>query len=330
MEPSFTTHSGLLNRSDLNLNMTRRLTNQDAFDAAMLHLLNQGHSCVSASGHARYRGPRGKSAIGALIPDELYVTSMEGKKVRHWLAAHGSEYDALRERLGSVTPALLDELQDLHDRIGACMPSLYRHLAVAGAQRIAQSFKLSMRLVNRCATYQYLRGPQIVSTVSPRAIPAAARAVEVAPAADLASARNIAPTPDLAAARNIAPTPDLAAARNITPAADLAAARDVAPAPDLAAARNVAPAPDLAAARNVAPTPDLAAARDVASVPDGLAAASNVAPAPDLAAPRDVAPTPAPTPTREPMQLAESSQNDLDLIARGIARAIAAARPRSA
>jgi hypothetical protein len=59
--------------------MTRRLTNQDAFDGAMLHLLNQGHSCVSASGQARYRGPRGKSAIGALIPDELYVTSMEGK-----------------------------------------------------------------------------------------------------------------------------------------------------------------------------------------------------------------------------------------------------------
>ena len=68
--------------------MTRRLTNQDAFDGAMLNLLNQGHSCVSASGQARYRGPRGKSAIGALIPDELYLTSMEGKKVHHWLAAN--------------------------------------------------------------------------------------------------------------------------------------------------------------------------------------------------------------------------------------------------
>jgi hypothetical protein len=217
----------LLNRSNLNLNMTRRLTNQDAFDGAMLNLLNQGQSCVSASGHARYRGPRGKSAIGALIPDELYLTSMEGKKVHHWLAARGSEYDALRERLGSVTPSLLDELQDLHDRIGACMPSLYRHLAVAGAQRIAHSFKLSTSLVHRCATYQHLRGPQIVSTAanSAIAIPAAARAV------------------------------------------------DVAPAPDLAAAR-----------------------------------------------------TPAPTPAPEPMQLTESPQNDLDLIARGIAKAIAAAR----
>jgi hypothetical protein len=161
--------------------MTRRLTNQDAFDGAMLNLLNQGHSCISASGQARYRGPRGKSAIGALIPDELYVTSMEGKNVHYWLAARGSEYDALRERLGSVTASLLDELQDLHDRIGACMPSLYRHLAVAGAQQIAHNFKLSMRLVHRCATYQHLRGPRILSTAGTHVTPAAARAVDVVP-----------------------------------------------------------------------------------------------------------------------------------------------------
>jgi hypothetical protein len=187
----------------LNLNMTRRLTNQDAFDGAMLNLLNQGHSCVSASGQARYRGPRGKSAIGALIPDELYVTSMEGKNVHHWLAARGSEYDALRNRLGSVTPSLLDELQDLHDRIGACMPSLYRHLALAGAQRIAQSFKLSMRLVHRCATYQHIRGPRIFSAASTRAIPAAAPAIDVPPA----PAIDVPPAPDLAATPTPAPEP---------------------------------------------------------------------------------------------------------------------------
>src|SRR5579859_1766873 len=159
--------------------MTRRLTNQDAFDGAMLTLLNQGHSCVSASGQARYRGPRGKSAIGALIPDALYVTSIEGKKLHHWLTSQGSEYGALRERLGSVTLSLLDDLQDLHDRSGACMPSLYRHLVVAGAERIAQSFKLSMRLVHRCATYLHLRGPQISSAAATRAIPAAAPAIDV-------------------------------------------------------------------------------------------------------------------------------------------------------
>jgi hypothetical protein len=226
--------------------MTRGLTNQDAFDGAMLYLLNQGHSCVSASGQARYRGPRGKSAIGALIPDDVYVASMEGKKVHYLLAARGSEYDALRERLGSVTAALLDELQDLHDRIGACMPSLYRHLAVAGAQRIAQNFKLSMRLVQRSATYQHLRGPQILLTAAPRAIAPASRAVDVVPAPDLAAA----------------------------PAVD------------------VIPAPDLAAA-------DRPAAADL---------------------------VPAPTPAPEPTQLTQSPQTDLDLFARGIERAIAAAR----
>jgi hypothetical protein len=225
-------------RSDLNLNMTRRLTNQDAFDVAMLNFLNQGHSCVSASGRPRYRGPRGKSAIGALIPDAMYVTSMEGNNVHHWLAARSSEYDALRERLGSVTPSLLNELQDLHDRIGACMPSLYRQLAAAGAQRIAQSFKLSMSLVNRSITYQYLRGPQIFSTAGAR--PTEAKAVAV----------------------------------------------DVTPAPDRA------PAPDLTPASNLAAAPT----------------------------------TPAPTPAPEPTRLTESSEDDLDLIARGIARAIAASR----
>jgi hypothetical protein len=235
----------------LNLNMTRRLTNQDAFDGAILYLLNQGHSCVSASGQARYRGPRGKSAIGALIPDELYVSSMEGKKVHHWLAARGSEYDALRERFGSVTPSLLDELEDLHNRIGACMASLYRHLAVAGAQRIAQSFKLSMRLVHRGATYQYLRGPKIVWTPAPRAILAEIPAIEVVPAPDLIA------TPALAAIPDVAPAP-----------APLAM-------------------PDVAAAPTAAPVP-------------------TVAPA--------------------PLQLAETPQSDLDLIARGIAKAIAASR----
>ena len=208
--------------------MTRGLTNQDAFDGAMLYLLNQGHSSVSASGQARYRGPRGKSAIGALIPDEVYVASMEGKKVHSLLAARGSEYDALREHLGSVTSALLDELQDLHDRIGACMPSLYRHLAVAGAQRIAQNFKLSMRLVQRCAAYQHLRGPQIRSTASAPVIPAVAPAV-VAPVA-VALAVDVVPAPDLAAAPavDVTPAPDLAVADRPT-AADLVPAPTPAP-----------------------------------------------------------------------------------------------------
>jgi hypothetical protein len=187
--------------------MTRRLSNQDAFDGAMLHLLIQGHSCLSARGQARYRGPRGKSAIGALIPDHLYVASLEGKKLHHWLGARGSEYNALRERFGGVTPSLLDDLQDLHDRSGACMPSLYRHLVLAGAQRIAQNFKLSMHLVHRCATYQDIRGPQIFAPAATRAIPAAAPAAEVPPAPAVAAAPEVTPAPEVAAGPTPAPEP---------------------------------------------------------------------------------------------------------------------------
>jgi hypothetical protein len=72
---------------------------------------------------------------------------------------------------------------------------------VAGAQRIANSFKLSMTLVHRCAAYQHLRGPKIFSTADTRPIPAAAPAVDVAPAPDLAA------VPDLAVAPTPAPEP---------------------------------------------------------------------------------------------------------------------------
>ena len=269
--------------------MTRRLTNQDAFDVAILHLLNQGHSCLSSSGQARYRGRHGKSAIGALIPDSLYVTSMEGKKLHHWLAAPGPEYGALRERLGGVTPSLLDDLQDLHDRSGACMPSLYRHLVVAGAQPIAQSFKLSMRLVHRCATYQHIRGPQIFAATGTgtRPIPAAAPAFAAPPAPAFAAP---------SAPAIVAPS----APAFVAPSAPAI----VAP----SAPAFVAPS----APAFVAPS---APAIDVPSAP-----AIDVPPAPEVTA---AVPTPAPEPTQ--LAARPHPQEELDLIARGIAKAIAAA-----
>ena len=257
------------------MNISPRLTNQAAFDEAMLSLLNQGRSSVSASGHARYRGPRGKSAIGGLIPDEMYVPSMEGKKVHHWLAARGSEYDALRERLGGVTPALLNELEDLHDRIGACMPSLYRQLAVAGAQRIAQSFKLSMRLVQRGAAYQYLRGPRLPWAFRAPTIPAAPRVIELHPV----PAPTQTPTPPSDSTTIAAPIPSLT------------------------------PIPALAPVLTAIPTPTLGSAPTAPTPAPELAAAT--APAQQQSLP--LAPPP-------------SKEDDLDLIARGIAKAIAAAR----
>ena len=72
-------------------------------------------------------------------------------------------------------------------------------------------------------------------------------------------------------------------------------------------------------------TPAVAAAStpDLAVAPAPAVAA---APVPDLAVAPTAAPAATPASAPEPMRVAESPQNDLDLIAQGIAKAIAAAR----
>jgi hypothetical protein len=132
----------------------------------VLHLLNQGHCCFNASGKPKLRSPRGKSAIGALIPDQLYAVSMEGKTIQQLLSGSSAEYANLRERFAGVKSPLLGELQDLHDRVGECLPSLFRHLVLAGGSRIAQAFGLSPRVARLWATYQRIPGPQIVRTAA--------------------------------------------------------------------------------------------------------------------------------------------------------------------
>ena len=151
----------------------RRLSinNQGAFDIAVLHLLTQGHRSVSASGRSRLRALRGgKSAIGALIPDRLYNNSMEGKTIQQLLAANGPEYDALREHLSGVALPLLNELQDLHDRTGECLPSLFREIVLEGGRRIARMFGLSVRMIRLWSAYRKLSGPRIVLRAAPVAL----------------------------------------------------------------------------------------------------------------------------------------------------------------
>jgi len=139
------------------------MNNQEAFDIAVLHLLNQAHGCMSSSGRGQYRGTRGgKNAIGALIPDRLYWNSMEGKTVQQMLVATGPGYDALREHLQGVSPRLLNDLQDLHDRVGRCLPSLFRDIVLDGCPRVAQNFSLSLRMIRRWVAYRKIPGPQMV------------------------------------------------------------------------------------------------------------------------------------------------------------------------
>jgi hypothetical protein len=147
------------------------MNNQGAFDIALLHLLNQGHRCVTASGRSQLRSPRsGKSAIGALIPDRLYANSMEGKSVQQLLAASGPEYDSLREHFSGVTLPLLNELRDLHDRTGECLPSLFREIVLAGGQRIARMFGLSVRMIRLWGAYRKLSGPRVPRQAAPVAL----------------------------------------------------------------------------------------------------------------------------------------------------------------
>lgn len=144
------------------------IINQGAFDIALLHLLIQGHRSVSSSGRSQLRAPRGgKSAIGALIPDSLYGNSMEGKTVQQLLAASGPEYDRLREHLSGVARPLLNELQDLHDRTGECLPSLFREIVLAGGQRIARMFGLSVRMIHLWSAYRKLSGPRLPRPTAP-------------------------------------------------------------------------------------------------------------------------------------------------------------------
>jgi len=144
------------------------MNNQGAFDTALLHLLIQGHRSVSSSGRSQLRGPGGgKSAIGALIPDRLYGNSMEGKTIQQLLAAYNPEYLPLRRHLSGVGLPLLNALQDLHDRTGECLPSLFQEIVLAGGQRIARMFGLSMRMIHLWSAYRKLSGPRLPRRMTP-------------------------------------------------------------------------------------------------------------------------------------------------------------------
>jgi len=144
------------------------MNNQGAFDTALLHLLIQGHRSVSSSGRSQLRDLRGgKSAIGALIPDRLYGNSMEGKTIQQLLAAYNPEYLPLRRHLSGVELPLLNALENLHDRTGECLPSLFRETVLSGGQRIARMFGLSMRMIQLWSAYRNLSGPQLQRRMTP-------------------------------------------------------------------------------------------------------------------------------------------------------------------
>lgn len=89
------------------------MDNQQIFDTAATHMLQQGERSVYGNICAYRAGDTGlKCAIGCLIPDKLYNPSMEGQGV-----TSPKVYNALRE-VGIVVESggLLLELQQCHDR----------------------------------------------------------------------------------------------------------------------------------------------------------------------------------------------------------------------
>jgi hypothetical protein len=109
------------------------MTNQEAFDRVVRHLLKQGRKAADSDGVCRYRGPDGTScAVGCLIPDEEYSPLMEGKAV---------DSASMRQRmppsLVDLNERLLLSLQRVHDQKS---PGNW----LGELERVAEQFGLTM------------------------------------------------------------------------------------------------------------------------------------------------------------------------------------------
>jgi hypothetical protein len=81
---------------------------QEIFDKISNHLLTQNkRSAVNGNGVCMYRFENLKCAAGCLIPDELYDSKMEFKKV--------TELDYFKNNFSDIEIPLIRQLQDIHD-----------------------------------------------------------------------------------------------------------------------------------------------------------------------------------------------------------------------
>jgi len=211
------------------------------------------------------RAPRGgKSAIGALIPDRLYVNSMEGKTAQQLLTANGPGFDQLREHWSGVTPSLLTELQDLHDRTGECLPSMFRDIVLAGGQRIARMFRLSTRMIQLWSAYRKLSGPRLPwrpAPVAPVVIENAVTGAWRNPANDGVSANHAGPTqPEpvtqlqpVAQIQPVTPTPPVAQIQPVAPTQPVAQAQPATQTQPVAQAQPVAQPQPITPPKSVIP-----------------------------------------------------------------------------
>lgn len=90
------------------------MTNQEVYDKVKAHLLTQNAKAISRKYRlCKYRMIRStkRCAIGCLIPDHLYEREMEGDSIENLLCS----YPQVKQFFVGVTPALLIDLQTVHD-----------------------------------------------------------------------------------------------------------------------------------------------------------------------------------------------------------------------
>lgn len=85
-------------------------TKKEMFEKVKTHLLSQMKVCEGAYGQCRYRWDGLKCAIGALIPDDLYDSKMEGLG-----ASQVNETICHNSLWPSSLNYFADELQFIHD-----------------------------------------------------------------------------------------------------------------------------------------------------------------------------------------------------------------------
>lgn len=91
------------------------MTNQQVYNKVKAHLLTQKTKSYSRSlGICVYKMVRStkKCAIGCLLPDDVYESSMEGVGVENLLRL----YPKVNELFIGVDVSLLDALQTIHDK----------------------------------------------------------------------------------------------------------------------------------------------------------------------------------------------------------------------
>lgn len=93
------------------------MTARDIFDTVSVHLLKQGKASMF-QGSCKYRNGEGLScAIGCLIPEDCYKTSMEGWGVSELI--DGKEDGMVVNNDDPLVISVLNALQALHDRTPA-------------------------------------------------------------------------------------------------------------------------------------------------------------------------------------------------------------------